>query len=74
MTAPRADLTAMRLTVLKQGAHFLHATWINDANAPLECVVTRIAKGIVYWRPAAGGKPMYFPADDSHKHVWRVLD
>lgn len=61
------------VTVLKRGTRFVHAQWLDATNAPLECVVTRIAKGVVYWRPANGGRPTTFNVDDTLKHVRKVL-
>jgi len=63
----------VRLIVLRRGVRFVHASWRDAANQPLLCVVTRLAKGVVYWRPEGGGKPMYFPVEDAGRYVAKVL-
>lgn len=68
MNAPRLQVLALR-----GGTRFVHASWLDGANAPLECVVTRVALGVVYWRPADGGAPMTFRADEAARYVRRII-
>jgi hypothetical protein len=39
----------------KVGLKFLHARVLDEQNRPMAFVVTRIANGSVYYRPADGG-------------------
>lgn len=39
------------------GEHFLHRRVIeSDSRRPMEYVVTKVARGTVYYRPLAGGR------------------
>jgi hypothetical protein len=40
-----------------RGLYFLHSRVLNARNEPQEYVVTKIAKGTVYYRPVDGGSP-----------------
>ena len=42
--------------MLKQGDIFTHRHWLDPdhSNAPLRCKVTKIARGMVYYRPYYG--------------------
>jgi hypothetical protein len=43
----------------KRGLRFFHAHFLNEErDGPMEFVVTRVARGVVYYRPADGGSPM----------------
>lgn len=59
---------------LRRGTRFLHRSWRVEGHRPLECVVTRIEKGVVYWRPATGGKPLYFPLSAADRFVGSIID
>ena len=67
---------------MKRGDHFFHKHWLNaeklGQNELLECVVTRVAKGVIYYRPYYGihddgtpwlGSPSYFAEDHTEKYV-----
>ena len=44
---------------LHRGQWFFHTKWLDrDGVSPLRCVITRVAKGMVYYRPAGGGESM----------------
>lgn len=44
----------------KRGDEFVHARWLEeDGVTPLRCRVTRVARGVVYYRPADNGAPEY---------------
>ena len=47
-------LSAVPSTV-KRGFRFLHKHWQNLDGSPMEHEVTRVAKGVVYYRPVGGG-------------------
>jgi hypothetical protein len=64
---------------LKKGDRFTHKHWLNSAtNKPLECVVTKVARGCVYYRADYGqhddgtpwlGSPAYFSIDQTPRYV-----
>lgn len=59
---------------LKKGTEFHHSKWLEANNKdPLHAVVTRVAHGVVYWKPKSGGKSMYFPQEDAHKYVKQII-
>jgi hypothetical protein len=63
---------------VKRGLRFEHARFIDPNtppadNVPQVYVVTRVAKGIVYYRPAAGGSPFYVVTESFWKVVKTVL-
>jgi hypothetical protein len=58
---------------MKRGDRFIHKHWLDENNKPLECVVTRVARGTVYWRPVGGGSPMCFSLESSEKYVGSML-
>lgn len=58
---------------LKRGTRFLHTKFITEDKKPLECVVTRIARGIVYWRAVEGGSSYCFSLEEAPKYVKEVL-
>jgi hypothetical protein len=59
---------------MKRGDTFIHKHWLDELNNPLECFVTRVARGTVYWRPVGGGSPMCFGVDQISKYVAGVCD
>lgn len=59
---------------LKRGTKFLHSKWLDENHLPLLCEVTRVAQGVVYWKPVGTEKAKtYFPIDDAGKYVKEVL-
>jgi hypothetical protein len=54
---------------MKRGDTFTHARWLDTDHKPLRCVVTRVARGLVYWRPIDGGSPMYFELSKASQYV-----
>lgn len=54
---------------MKRGDLFTHAHWLDANHRPLRCRVTRVADGVVYWKPIDGGKSMYFPITESARYV-----
>jgi hypothetical protein len=71
------------MKTLVKGDHFIHKHWLNPATmTPMECVVTKIAQGVIYWRPYYGkhddgedwlGAPAYFQIDHQSRYVSRIL-
>jgi hypothetical protein len=64
----------------KRGDILLHRHWITHDNAPLCCKITRIAQGVMYYRPYYGlhddgtewlGAPSYFPTEQWEKYMER---
>lgn len=63
---------------MKRGEYYLHRHYIDtNIDMPLRCKVTRIAQGVVYYRPHYGyhedgsewlGSPAYFPIEDASKY------
>jgi len=58
---------------IKRGAEFTHAHFMNCEREPLLCRVTRVAQGVVYYRPVYGkhddgtdwlGSPAYIGVED----------
>jgi hypothetical protein len=59
---------------MKRGDKFIHAKWLDDKNQPLRCEVTRVAKGLVYWKAEGERKAKhFFSAEESTKYVKEVL-
>jgi hypothetical protein len=63
---------------VKRGEHFNHTYWITPDRKPLECVVTRIAQGVIYYRPFYSkhddgtdwlGASAYFSVEQAEKYV-----
>ena len=67
---------------MTKGQIFLHKRWLDaqfmPQRIPLRCIVTRIAQGVIYYRPLYGahddgtpwlGAPSYFPISDAHKYI-----
>jgi hypothetical protein len=50
---------------VRRGTRFRHARLLDaDYSTPLECVVTAVRQGDVYYRPVEGGSPGVFPLAD----------
>lgn len=60
---------------LRPGSEFYHENWLEpeDKSRPMHCVVTRVTKDGVYWKPKSGGKSAYFPHEDTEKRVKQVV-
>ncbi len=58
---------------MKPGLHFLHRRVI-EHGLPMEYVVTRIARGIIYYRPASGGGAECTEVENFHKVCLKVLE
>lgn len=55
---------------MKRGDKFTHARWLDKSNQPLQCVVTAVRNGVVYWRAHDGIKSrQWFPIEDAAKYV-----
>lgn len=55
---------------IKRGFRFLHSHFVHaDYCTPEEYVVTRVAQGVVYYRPTDGGCPMYCRVEDFHNKI-----
>jgi hypothetical protein len=63
---------------ISRGAYFAHTKWLDSNNQSLRCKVTRIARGMVYYRPHYGwlqngtewlGTPWKFAMEDADKYV-----
>lgn len=48
---------------LKVGVRFYHSRVLNERNQPALYIVTRIAQGVVYYRPVAGGHSQCCPIE-----------
>jgi hypothetical protein len=60
-----SDGPQLRLTAPAVGLRFRHARLLAaDYSTPLECVVTAVRQGDVYYRPVEGGSPGTFPLAD----------
>jgi hypothetical protein len=60
-----SDGPRLRLTAPPVGTRFRHARLLDaDYSTPLECVVTAVRQGDVYYRPVEGGSPGVFPLAD----------
>ena len=68
---------------MKRGTLFQHKHWLNPADgSPMVGVVTRVAQGVIYWRPHYGkhddgtdwlGAPAYFPKEQTGRYVSKIL-
>ena len=63
---------------MKRGATFIHRRFMNADRTPLRCRITRIAQGVIYYRPDYGthddgtpwlGSPSYFPTTDFERYA-----
>ena len=65
-----------------KGAYFTHSRWLDPdhSNQPMRCKVTRVARGLVYYRPHYGwhddgtewlGNPWKFGIEDADKYFSR---
>ena len=56
---------------MKRGDKFIHAYWLDENGNPLECEVTRIARGCAYYKAVRDGKlsgaPMVESLENMHK-------
>lgn len=71
----------MTMTDLAKGDIFTHKHWLNSMapfGGALQCRVTKIARGVVYYRPIYGlhddgtewlGSPAYFPIEFASRYV-----
>lgn len=57
---------------MKRGDKFTHARMLDSCNKPIQCVVTRVANGIVYWRHIDGCTGMKFREDQSSNYVKEI--
>lgn len=65
------------------GDYFVHVVWLDAEHRPLVCKVTRVARGVVYWRGYYGrsktdnteslGSPMTFLLDEAEHYVAHYL-
>lgn len=59
---------------MKRGTKFIHKNWLDDKNQPLRCEVTRVARGLVYWKGEGERKAKwFFSLDEASKYVKEVL-
>jgi hypothetical protein len=59
---------------LKRGTVFEHTRWLNEKrDGGLLCRVTRVARGVVYWRPLDGGTPMKFGIEEAANYVKEIV-
>jgi hypothetical protein len=57
-------------TTMKRGDTFIHKRWLDSENKPLECVVTRVAFGVVYWKVVGEKRSrQYFKIEEASKYV-----
>jgi len=55
---------------MKRGDKFIHARFLDEKNQPLRCEVTRVAKGLVYWKAEGERKAKYyFSLEEKDKYV-----
>lgn len=58
---------------MKVGEVFTHRHWLAPGMKPLQCVVTAIRGGYVYWRTYEDGKPVgsryYFAEKEKDRYV-----
>lgn len=52
-----------------RGLEFDHARVIDTDKRPMRFVVTRIARGMVYYRPVSGGSPQCCPVEEFPRWV-----
>ncbi len=64
------------------GDFFVHVSWLDEKHRPLVCKVTRVARGVVYWRGYYGrnadggdqlGSPMTFLLDEAEHYIAHYL-
>lgn len=63
----------MNADLIKRGTRFVHAYWLDADGAPLRCVVTRKAQGVIYYRPEGWRKgTAHFSVDarDAYGRDW----
>lgn len=66
---PMCDLAVQRriperTTRIKHGTRFYHTRLLaEDYKSPALCEITRVAQGVVYYRPVAGGVSEYTPIE-----------
>ena len=59
---------------VKRGFQFVHAFFLDNKNQPLQCEVTRVAGGFVYWKVIGEDKSCFYLSVDSfEKSVKNVL-
>lgn len=59
---------------MKRGDKFIHAKWLDEKNQPLVCEVTKVARGLVYWKGEGERKAKYFFAlEETTKYVKEML-
>lgn len=59
---------------IKRGLRFLHAQWLNEKMQPLECEVTRVAQGCVYWKGVGDRRSRYwFKLEDAASHMRELV-
>lgn len=55
---------------MKRGDKFIHARWLDENNQPLRCEVTRVARGLVYWKAEGEIRArQYFPLSEAERYV-----
>jgi hypothetical protein len=55
---------------MKRGDKFIHRRWLDENNQPLKCEVTRVARGLVYWKAEGERKAKhYFRLEEADKYV-----
>ena len=53
-----------------KGMIFRHTKWLDDSyKRPLVCKITKVAQGLVYYRPVDGGAPMFFPIEERARWI-----
>ena len=56
----------------KKGVRFFHARIIDEDGSPMLFVVTKIARGTIYYRPVSGGSPDCCPVEDFPRWCQRL--
>lgn len=57
-----------------KGLRFLHSRVLrDDYKTPMEFVVTKVAKGTVYYRPVDGGAPNCCPVEEFSKWCKEIV-
>ena len=69
--------------VLKRGVCFIHKRWLDGSNnQPLKCQITRIARGLMYYRADYGlhddgtpwlGAPYFIAVEDAGKVIEEIV-
>lgn len=54
-----------------KGLRFLHPRVLDERNEPMEYVVTKIARGTIYYRPVSGGAPQCCDVEQFDRHCLR---